>query len=124
MVTVVLGDDGRRNWISEYLPAQNRSLQVDEGTRADDITVRNRKNKRNDFRITVHREHDNIRAAHIFLRDHADQVPIIGIVTIEELSGGSAVATLESAGIPSVQCVRHDGVYTVFTYQIVAGKFS
>lgn len=124
-VTVVLGDDRKRNFISRYLPAQSRNVQVDEATRAEDVTVRDRKNKRNDVSIVVSRTHDSLADALSFLRDHADAVPTVGSITLEENYGGKvSVSKMMNAAIPKVECIDHSGASTQFSYTIVGGKFS
>ena len=122
--TVVLGDDARRNWIAELLPSQSRNVQVDEGTRADDVTVRDRKNKRNEFQVIVDRTHDSLGAAFKFLCEHADQVPTVGLVTLEENSNGSSVRKMPNAAISNIRCIEHRGVSTKFSYTVTGGKFT
>lgn len=122
---MVLCDHGRESAADLRIEAV-RSVQVDEGVRAEQVSTRDRMNRQTSMSFTTSREHASLAAAFTFTVEHAEAV--LG------RSGVLEVETLQTTGAPSVRFMRRAlvttvrvaqvGVRTFASYQIIGGKLS
>jgi hypothetical protein len=73
------------------------------------------------FRVT--RLHADLRAAQLFVLDHAQAIPQSGILAFEHRGGvGSGSRWIRDALVVRVECVAHIGLTTVWSYQFLGGE--
>jgi hypothetical protein len=118
---IVLGDDSLGDYIFDDLPKQHRLLDIAEYLRATYAEVLRCTNRLNSFSLSVEKKHQSKEAAVIYKYTHADDVPNIGLVEISE--SNKMVRYLVNAGIEDVDCVYHNGLTTIFTYNIRGGEW-
>ena len=114
---------GAPGGIVEYLPKNNIILDKRALVRAPYKTGFTRFNEENSITLSVSRTFTNRELAVKFRDNHADLVPVSGLITKTEISAtGRIVSYLPNAFREGIQCVKNQGVTIVFRYNFWAGN--
>jgi hypothetical protein len=116
---VVLVDSPDDAPISAESLTDERSIQIAEIVRADDVQLYGRGNRRTTLEFQTSRQHASLSDAIAYAYEHPAEVPVEGLVEII-ITDGATVRTYSGQGvIPAVQLVRRRGTTTTWRYRVI-----
>lgn len=104
-----------------------RLLQAAEKYRKADVSVFDRKNLRNTIEFSVKRAFTSIQEAELFILDHENQVPNVGVIELQtsaDNGAGGTASRFMSGGVDSVSLTEQVGCAVTHSYVLIGGKIS